>query len=818
MTTLRRTWWAAALVTALAACGGGGSDPVDAGTEVPGIDVVITPDKGQPDPGPQDDGRLDTSGELASDGMVQEEIEAACIAGAGAEGCPCMSPNDCVSGLCIDTMEGQRCTIGCGSIDPCPQGWYCGVVAGSGSDVTYGCIDPFARLCQPCKQDQECVPTLASTGFRYLCVAYGVTGSFCGVSCEEDLDCPVAFECTDVVRDAGTVKQCRPAAGAECPCTAKFEQQHNLTECRVENTFGTCRADRSCSEACPAATPAAETCNAVDDDCNGQTDEGLVATDCTLESEWGTCPAKNNCVDGAIACTGRTPAQEACNGVDDNCDGTTDEENALNCLAYFRDEDKDAHGVDGDSKCQCGPTPPYRATVDGDCNDADVQVFTGATEVCNDKDDNCNGATDEEGAQGCIPYYSDQDGDTYGVTIDVKCLCKAQGLYTARLPGDCNDLNTGINPAATEVCNGKDDECDGVTDNPGAQNCTIYYLDSDRDKFGKTDTYKCLCTPQPPYDGTVGGDCNDDDKLVRPSAVEICNGKDDDCNGVTDDPGIAVGGKPYYKDLDGDGFGSGTDYQVRCESGNQYTSLRNDDCNDSDPNVYPGATEECNGKDDNCNGSIDEDGAVGCNRFYYDKDGDSYGLTGLVQCRCGGTASGFYRAAKDGDCNDNNILIRPGAAEICDEAFVDEDCDGQVNEEGGYGCTQYYIDVDADGFSPDPNNYKCLCTPASPYTATDATGDCCDRDPNVFPNQSAYFPSKNACGTWDYDCNTYEDFQYRSLVGCKGEFLSCGIAREGWTTTVPGCGGSGDWSTDCSGFIGIGCAGSGGDTRTQGCK
>ena len=130
--------------------------------------------------------------------------------------------------------------------------------------------------------------------------------------------------------------------------------------------------------------------------------------------------------------------------------------------------------------------------------------------------------------------------------------------YDSILTGgtDCNDIDPLVNEAAVESCNGRDDNCDGATDEG---------FDGDADGFT-----------------SCGGDCDDSDAARSPGATETCDGIDNDCDLEVDEG------------LDGDGDG--------------YTACSDPaDCNDADPSVMPGGEEVCNGRDDNCDGVVDEE-------------------------------------------------------------------------------------------------------------------------------------------------------------------------------------------------------------------
>lgn len=94
---------------------------------------------------------------------------------------------------------------------------------------------------------------------------------------------------------------------------------------------------------------------------------------------------------------------EVCNGQDDDCDGETDEEGAKGCVTRYLDEDGDGWGVSSDGRCLCGPEPPFTALQAGDCDDGDAEAFPDAHEACNDRDDDCDGKTDEDPVSAMCP-------------------------------------------------------------------------------------------------------------------------------------------------------------------------------------------------------------------------------------------------------------------------------------------------------------------------------------------------------------------------------------------------------------------------------
>ena len=177
---------------------------------------------------------------------------------------------------------------------------------------------------------------------------------------------------------------------------------------------------------------------------------------------------------------------------------------------------------------------------------------------------------------------------------------------------------------------------------------TKYYRDFDGDGYGGPDSGYTINCSLPKYYATVQGDCDDSDERIHPGATEVCNMRDDNCNGLIDE-GLPI--LTCHVDMDGDGHGSPNGpTTMGCACGVGYAPNA-DDCNDNDPTIYTGAPELCDYKDNNCNGIVDEGARASC---------------GLGWCR------------RNGDSCDSTTCT-PGAPrpETCN-AF-DDDCDGVID-------------------------------------------------------------------------------------------------------------------------------------------
>ena len=397
-------------------------------------------------------------------------------------------------------------------------------------------------------------------------------------------------------------------------------------------------------------------------------------------------------------------AVEICNGLDDNCDGQIDE-GVLQ--VWYADTDADGFGDPEQTLEAC--SPPSGHTASGtDCDDGNPDIYPGAVEICDELDNNCDGTTDEGIGD---TWAVDADGDGFGDPTRTVEACEApEGTVSLDRATDCDDGRGDVFPGATEVCNELDDDCDTEVDEGVL---STFYIDLDGDGWGDLSATTEACTEPVGY-ATDPGDCNDGNANISPDATEVCNGVDDDCDDATDDEDPSVDlttGSTFYTDTDTDGFGDPATATVACIAP-AGTVPDASDCDDGNQHVNPLATEVCNGIDDDCDSAIDDDDPSldpsTRSTWYPDGDGDGYGRTDDATTAC---AAPSGHVADGGDCDDGSTAYHPGAAPGCDGE--DYDCDGQVDNDadgddfadeacGGDDC-----DDDDASIYPDPFTGVC---------------------------------------------------------------------------------------------------------------
>jgi len=572
----------------------------------------------------------------------------------------------------------------------------------------------------------------------------------------------------------------------DAPCDEPFSASmlatlRVLADCDGDQDWVT---DGDCDDTDPAAT--ATTC---DDDGDGYVDEAFGGDDC----------------DDELAAV-HPDADEACDGVDTDCVGgaTADEvdddgDGYVVCAL-------DAGGWLGDGKVVGG----------GDCDDAEARSNPGAVEVCeaDNLDTDCDGNDDvadgtwvsgfvdgdgdgwgsDTPADGCLGdgvadnsddcddaiyetgsmpmmgqpwggnplpnHCRDLDMDGYGdMDAPIEAACPGPGWTPADRCTDCNDdPNDGGPlqvPGSVELCDGVDQNCDPTDD----------HLETDDESDGYVE---CAGWVGKTKGVLGGGDCDDTLDTVYPSATELCDGVDQNCDGADD----------YLEtDDDGDGF-------VECANWvGDGSILGGGDCDEDSvlaDLVNPAAVEVCDGVDTDCDGNLpadevddDVDGVLGC--FDCD-DNDSSAFPGAFEIPCDGIDQACDGLGDEADADgdgyvvcDNYVGTVPGimGGSDCDEVSVvaanvfpgaPDRCDGADNDCDPYTIDGVDTDVDGDG--------SYTCDPQGEPTLSLGI-DCDDDDPNRYPG------NVELCDGIDQNCDAADDdleddFDGDFYVECAG--------------------------------------------------
>lgn len=228
------------------------------------------------------------------------------------------------------------------------------------------------------------------------------------------------------------------------------------------------------------------------------------------------------------------------------------------------------------------------------------------------------------------------------------------------------------------------------------------------------------------------------------------------------DGGTPCTARGFFLDADGDGHGDPETLMMACEAPDGHVES-DDDCDDTCPTCFEGATESCDEVDQDCDGIVDEDLSMFLS--YVDLDGDGFGEDQTEESSC---MVGTGRVQTKGDCDDRSRLTHPDASEVCNE--MDDDCDGQVDE---HVMTRVYRDADGDGFGSEASDQ---CGVAAGFTTR--AGDCADGNASVFPG------APETCDGLDNDCDTQVDEGVTTAyyADCDGD----GYAAWGATAT-PAC-------------------------------
>jgi len=480
-------------------------------------------------------------------------------------GHPCFDNSDCTSGFCVEGLEGAICTEMC--TESCPEGYSCRVVLNYYPDLVSLCVPNVLNLCEPCQGDENC---LGGTCLK------GPDGGFCAADCTLD-PCPTTYTCSVVPGTDGgpDLNVCLPVSGS-CLCLPGNEGQ--LRTCQSSNDQGTCRGWEACDAVlgwvdCNARVPAVEECNGIDDDCNALIDDELPESlPCENATEGiGVCKGQALC-GGELGwvCNARTPAVETCNFIDDDCNGEVDEGFATldpdsGQLVYdsFENCGTCGHSCEGSipfaATIHCAGELGYPVCVVDECQEQyyklnDFQCILPPDTFCKEcaTDTDCFGNAclplagshycfkpcvgDDECFTGYSCLAAEGSAVTYCLPDNGTCDCDANSDNYKKACSITNEIGTcygfqtcqagsgwtacDARTPAPETCNGIDDDCNHLQDDALADEGTC--------QVTVEGVGTCLGTNV--CFGSAGWICS-----APQPAAEACNYKDDDCDGQTDE-------------------------------------------------------------------------------------------------------------------------------------------------------------------------------------------------------------------------------------------------------------------------------------------
>jgi hypothetical protein len=661
------------------------------------------------------DGATVTDGTAQADGVADDGLaiiedatdSASSNTCPGSAGCTCDANTDCDGGLCIETGQGKRCAGTC--VDTCDKGFLCAQVP-VGSDVIGVCVDRWARLCAPCTESKDCAhPGITSN----RCIDRGTAGNFCGSGCQFDSECPSGHQCkTAKDVDGNNTKQCLPVdtAGelAACQCNANAVLLASKSPCTKtvvdKGVELACTGQAQCKKAAEAATcvadePETEKCDGVDNDCDGATDEQ-------------TCDDGNACSDDSCDAAKGCSQQAASDGVACDADGSVCTVND-SCKA---------------GKCKAGAVKS--CSDDNPCTTHSCDLAKGCTQTSDDgapcSDDNPCTIGDQCKAGGCSP------GAVKPCTATGPCYTAACDLVTGKCAFDyaakglpCDDGN---------ACTGKDScdkgKCKGTVGGCNDGNaCTA-------DSCDKATGCVHSATKAACEDGdacTLTDACKS--KVCTAGALKTC----DDGEGCTVDSCDHKTGACQFSGLPMQATACDADGSV-CSVG--------DKCKDG--KCLPGASKDC---DDNNPCTTDSCAkATGCKHLANTEACDSDGSLCTVGDVCAGK------------------VCTAGTAKTCDDKqhCTEDSCDAKTGKCVHDGGPQQGKACDADGSVCSVGD-QCKggkCTPGAKKSCDD--GNSCTTDSCDAKTGCDHLANTETCSDGD-SCSLADQ--------CKGKVCGAGATK-----------------------------------------